>query len=682
MDIKTLILEIWNFKRIGHFRIEPNGKDVTIRGRNGTDKTTLLDAAMWCLTGKDSKNQHKFSITPIVNGEPVHNLETSVYQKIEIDGESLELKRTLIEVWAKKRGNITPTLSSHNTLYYIGDMEKKIDKREWDQRLGEILTNPEVYKLLTLPGYFNALPPDPKKKKTGSQRRRDILAGMSEGDITDQDVLESLFPAISDKDSFGVLSGILAKRSFDDHRGVIADKKEALNKRKVNIGPGIKELRGQLPDKSLKRRPIEAQIRNLNSKIQAVKDDTALTKLRKELAEAQTKLAEAQAKQAKDIREANEGIDKKVDESKKDKRDLKLTIDEMKDNQITANQLTIKRNKKTSTDLKAYYRTVKAQEQVYDEICPTCNQPLPPDQIEAARKQFNENQATELSSIQKDAKKLKADNEALKKTIDTDENKITALEKQIIVLEESIKEAEKGRAEVKPTNEIKGLECKIGMIRDSIRNHRIEKDLQKTLHILETERQEEQAKLATLDAAKGIKTRIEELKTEEKGLGAKFEALERQMYLIEQFTSERARMLEAPINEKFKMVQFRLFQMQMNESPREVCTTLVDGIPYGDSLNKGAEHNADMDIIDVLSGHYKIKAPVWNDNIEAVVNPLKIDNQTFTIRVADLWICDKKHVFARHKEKVKGKEVLIPGACPECHSMKIKEYDKMEIIYE
>ncbi|KKK74190.1 hypothetical protein LCGC14_2886250, partial [marine sediment metagenome] len=387
--------------------------------------------------------------------------------------------------------------------------------------------------------------------------------------IPDRDVIAS-------DEALSALPDILGDRSLEDQRKVIAGKKKRVNDRLKEIPARIDELSRSLPEEMAPRKTIEAYIRNLDSKIQAAKDDTVLPGLRKELAEAQTKLAETQAKYAKGVREANKGIDKKVEGIDKE---IKKLQKQAKDLEWDNNQAVtvIGRNKETVAGLGATYATVRARKQVYDEICPTCNQPIPSDQIEAARKQFNENQAIELGSIQADGKKLKAGNEILQKTIKEDEGKIKSLAIEVTAYEKSIKEEEEDRVEAKPSIEIAHLKEQVAPIEDEIKEHRIEKDLQKTLHILETDRQAEQAKLAKHDAALSTKKRIKELEIEEKNLAGEYEELEMQIFLMEKFIVSKVNLLEDQVNSKFELVKWKLFDIQVNEGVKECCIPMLNG---------------------------------------------------------------------------------------------------------
>jgi len=610
MEIKLKSLKLENFKGIKEFTFTPDGKDATIRGDNATGKTTIADGFRYLLFGKDTSDSANFAIKTLnQNGKDISNLDHSVKATIEIDGTAIELQKTYKEDWRKKRGSATKTLTGHTTDHFIDDVP--VQKNKWDGRLGDLI-NEDVFKLITLPSFFNSM---------HWQKRREILLQVC-GTVADEQVIES------DSD-LGALPDILGDRSLEDAKKVISAEKKKINDRLKEIPARIDELHKTLPTESRNRKAIEAMIKLLDSQIEKAKDDTVLSGLRKELAEAQTKLAEAQAKQAQDIQNANAGIDAKVFEAQAEIRKRKWRVEEIWA-RIDGCGDKIKRNTETMAKLRANFTAVQAREQFYKEICicPTCNDKhtIPKDQVDAAKSRFNENQAAELASIQVDGKKLKAANETLKETTAGDEKKIKSLEIEIAAWEKTIEEAEKGRVEVIPTDHTL-LKMEITKLQEAINNHATT-----DTSALETERREEQGKLGALDAAEKTQARIKELGEEEKALAAKFEELEGQLFLMEKFEMRQAEILEEKINSRFHMVKFKMFNQQINEGIKPTCVTTVNGVPW-DSVNSGSQIQGGLDIIKTLSDYYNIKAPIFIDHKESWTGAPDVDCQTISLVV-------------------------------------------------
>jgi hypothetical protein len=141
------------------------------------------------------------------------------------------------------------------------------------------------------------------------------------------------------------------------------------------------------------------------------------------------------------------------------------------------------------------------------------------------------------------------------------------------------------------------------------------------------------SKQSSLDSAKDARVRIAELKAKLQKLNEELERLDKELYLIDRFVVRKVELLEERINQKFKYARFKLFEEQINGGINEVCITLYEGVPYGLGLNTGAEINVGLDIINTLSEHHNIKAPVFLDNAEAVTKPIEVDSQLIRLVV-------------------------------------------------
>ena len=95
MQIKLKKLKLQNFKGQRHLDID--FEDVTnIYGRNGTGKTTVLDAFLWGLFGKDSTYRSTFEIKTLDEyNNPYHRLQHEVTIVLLVDGQEVTLKKTL-----------------------------------------------------------------------------------------------------------------------------------------------------------------------------------------------------------------------------------------------------------------------------------------------------------------------------------------------------------------------------------------------------------------------------------------------------------------------------------------------------------------------------------------------------------------------------------------------------------
>ncbi|WP_406541612.1 hypothetical protein [Clostridium ljungdahlii] len=133
--------------------------------------------------------------------------------------------------------------------------------------------------------------------------------------------------------------------------------------------------------------------------------------------------------------------------------------------------------------------------------------------------------------------------------------------------------------------------------------------------------------------------RIKELQDKEKALAQQIADLEKQDFMCDEFIKTKVKLMESSINSKFKYVKFRFFKAQVNGGIEEDCEPLIDGVPFSTNLNSGARINAGIDIINTLSNHYEIKAPIFIDNRESTTRLIDTESQIINLVVSGM---DKK----------------------------------------
>ena len=90
MDIRIKTITLHNFKGIRDAAFDFGGKNARIEGENGRGKSTVFDAFVWLLFGKDHAGQNwtNFDLKPIdpETREPIHGLEHWVEAVLSVDG--------------------------------------------------------------------------------------------------------------------------------------------------------------------------------------------------------------------------------------------------------------------------------------------------------------------------------------------------------------------------------------------------------------------------------------------------------------------------------------------------------------------------------------------------------------------------------------------------------------------
>ncbi|WP_078370813.1 hypothetical protein, partial [Staphylococcus aureus] len=65
----------------------------------------------------------------------------------------------------------------------------------------------------------------------------------------------------------------------------------------------------------------------------------------------------------------------------------------------------------------------------------------------------------------------------------------------------------------------------------------------------------------------------------------------------------------------------------------ETCSTTVNGVEYDSGLNNASRINVGLDIINTLSKHFKVTAPIFIDNAESVTELIKTESQQIQLIV-------------------------------------------------
>jgi DNA repair exonuclease SbcCD ATPase subunit len=655
MRIKKISLR--NFKGISS--LEVNFTDRTdIFGDNATGKTSIYDSFLWLLFDKDSNNKSDFSVKPIGADKP----EVEVSAIFDIDGKETELKKVLKEKWTKKRGSAFAEFSGHTVVYYIdGDKAKQKDYKAF---IAEIISE-DTFKLITNVRYFNEF--------LHWKKRREILLSIS-GEMTKEE-LKTALP------KFAKFIDNLGDKPVEKYKERLLDIRKGINEELEQIPVRIDELSrcevnaDELNAAKENIAKIDIEIKDLQSKIKALKGgDFAEIELEKikakyhsKMAELEQAKAEVNTEQLKQINGIREKKQNEVQKYYQRKKRYENQIDELKREIKNAEQNEEwSKTKKAKNDarieeLRLEYAEVANKKFEYEakDICPTCGQPLPREQVQAAReKAFAEWQAkknkqlediineanfakNELADIERNSR---IDIEVLKNKLPEYE---TELKKSINAMAKIAESEQKEIDELKNANktifddldkQIYELQQKMqAEIKIHSENSKSGDNKNAIAELEENIEQKREAKkefenvLISFKAWEQNIARIEELKREQKELAIKFEETEKQLNEVDEFIKAKVELMQGALNKHFKLATFKLFEIQINGGLNQTCETLVDGVPYND-LNNAMKINVGLDIVNTLSQHYGKKAPIFIDNAEAVTS-IKIGVASQLIRL-------------------------------------------------
>lgn len=631
--MKLTKLELLNFKGLKAFTINFNG-DVIIRGDNATGKTTVFDSVCWLLFGKDSLDRADFEIKTLDGGEPIHKVNHEVTGTFTLDeGGTVELKRVYREKYSSPRGGEV-TMTGHTTDYFVDGVPKK--EKEYKEIVNS-LVDENIFKLITNPLYFN--------ETYSWQNRRKLLLEMC-GDISDEDV-------IAEYSELKALTDILSGHSVDDHRKVVAAKKSAINKELDMIPVRIDEaLRGK-PTIDTPRDVLIQEISLATTTLETLEADKALlvnghavVDTRAELRDVQRRLMARESELQMEYKKQSALKSNEYDMVVSELNNLSSKVESTKHRLDTSNR-DIQRIESVIDELMHQRQQVNEDAFVMDidEACPTCGQKLPAEQIQAAREKaetkFNLRKSKQLEELNQSIELKQLDIENIKKR-DADLEPVETLE-ALIKAKELVKQTitdEIGQLTAPVLDDdsiyadLKAEEFMLQMKLDESNTDHSEEiaDIDKRIAATKEHRFNLETELNKYEEAKRIDTRVAELESQQAELAAEKSKLDEASYLMDEFVKAKVNMLEDVINSRFKLARFKMFNVMLNGNVEECCETTYKGVPYR-SMNNAARINIGLDIINALTSYFKVNAPVFIDNAEAVTEFVPVNSQTIKLIV-------------------------------------------------
>lgn len=658
MKIKLMKLEIRNFKGIRSFKFLPEGNSTNVFGDNGTGKTTLYDAFLWALFGKDSSNKSSFDWKPLdENNEEINHLETQVIVTLDVDGTIKTLSRMTIENWVRKRGSIEELFDGHTTTYQIDGITVK--QKDYKAYLEELIGE-EKFKILTQLNYFTEI--------LDWKKRRDVLIEMV-GDITDEKVIES-------NKELAPLTKILDGAPVENKKKLIEQTMKQINKDIKSLPGRIDEVDRSLPDLTgLNKTTLESHKGSLQATISLKRDEVSHIKngfgtsiLENEISQEELRYKELRQDYRTQSNESVAILQKEKSELNEKLFDAQTYLREVQ-SEISNKEWSIQDINNQITRLESendkgraeFYEIQKETMEPFGShklSCPTCGTEYKPEKADEIQSKyekevegFNSKKSEKLAGIKEkgitNANKINALQEELTKlgedikSLDTSthEREIADIQAKIQDTEKSIQAKQNEIVPFDDTDEALKIKNEILSLRDQLEIGN--KDQSKQIEAINLEVREIEKEISTINDSlyqftlyANQSKRKEELVNEEKNLGSEYGNLEQQLFLIEEFVRTKVNMLTEGINSRFKLVKFRLFKTNINGGLEEVCEPTVNGANYSTGLNNAARINAGLDVINTLMEHYEKKVPVFVDNAESINEILPIDTQLITLAVS------------------------------------------------
>lgn len=648
--IRVMKLVLINFKGQKHLEVNFNSDVTYITGDNATGKTTIMDAFLWVLFGKDSQNRADFNIKTLdAEGKAIHKLEHEVTAVIDVDGIQTTFRRCYKENWVKKRGAVEPVLDGHSVDYFVDDVP--LSKREYDSRVYAICPE-QLFRQITNPAYFPSLK---------MQDQRAMLFDIA-GNITNEDVLNSLITIKNKHDYDPLINALNSRKSLDDFKKQTVSQKNLIKKEVSDIPGRIEEnnrnmpeaqdwdaIRAQIAEKKSQIQDYDAQIADLSKVSESVSahKNSLRTKINDNLNRIDTLKREVR-------KSANEEYetwylllqDKKNELSRSEGsiNSLSGTLEYQKKELGFLNQ--------QKQGLLNVYHQLKEEEFSVNEdelVCPTCGRLFDGDgyasRLETMKNNFNNKKIQKIDANVSEGKRLAGRIEDAEKLVAETEQKLSDAVKLKDGLQREIEQMENHKPEqiqsedaeklLSENAEYQTLQKQITEWTDDLNKPYSladTSDLRSKKNDLQLEVDTLNRELAKEDQIIRTTKRNEELEQQLRSMQQDIAACEQIEMTILEFMKAKVSLVEQRINSAFSYVKFKLFDTQVDGTEYDTCECMVDGTPYSD-LNTAKKMNAGIDIINALCRAKGVTAPIFIDNRESVSELISCPSQLINLMV-------------------------------------------------
>ena len=610
MQIKKLVLK--NFKGHRDLVVDFNEHVTSICGQNATGKTTVFDAFLWLLFGKDSAGRSDFGIRYVdSNGNIEHNTDIVVIGYCSHNGEDYVFQKTQRENWVKKRGYDEPEFKGNQNIYEVDGYPKS--EKEYKEIVQKIMDETS-FKLLTSPTAFTSLK---------WQEQRKILMGFVE-EMPDADLAEKL-------GGYDSILPDLRKESPDNILKKLKADRVKLNNVQNELPVRIDELSKQIAD--IDEAETEAQIARIKTDIELAEAELERTKL-PDIGTINQKIMLLEKERQQLVTDANNERMSALTELQTKMADLQISHREAKSraeiHQRDAESYTDKLTKQEALFKELGDKFTKLKTMTFDErqnVCKYCGQTLPADRREQNKKKFEDTKKRDMDVIQGEGRKVKKNIMDCKTAIKREQEAAKAVLEEVDEIAKSIVALDEKMKPLRATVDITGspqygkltkqiMECQKDIENlDVLSAERVQKTAD--VRILRNNLSELESRMATVSRNEEIRKRIDELTIEQRENNQMIAEVEQRLNLVEKFIRAKLDSVSDSINKMFNGLTFKLFDFQINGGMKECCEVTYNGVPYSD-LNTGHRVVAGLEIIRALQRKFDTYAPVFIDNAESI----------------------------------------------------------------
>lgn len=669
MKVRIKSIGVENYKKFVSSAIFRFFERTKISGKNKEGKSTLQNAYMEILTGKEVDGKQPDGIRPHgEDGKDLNRADVIREVVLDIDGKETTIRKITKQKWRKPHGQTEEVLDGNTVSYEIDGFSYA--PKKFEEYMKE-LADPEILLMCSNPNPFLSI----LKKSTAEARK--LLEKLSGFSLEEFLAGNPLYSTVSD-----LTKGHSVEDTMKKLRKQLSDQKKKLEQKDTELKyEQTRDSGGQIETSDLelakgewrdKIAEVDRQEQKLDEAVKAYDSANA------EILSMKYKLNEIANSAGAGLREQRAELDRNISElniqNKGYANDLKLAEMDLQHAHMGIGrhkaELEKARSDYSATSKKTFDETKlhEIEAEQFDEdslICPDCGQVRPEAQRnnlretfekskeiriavqEYEREAFNDELSKMLDSITETGNKAADDLKVAQAAKKEAEQKIAEMRKQILdtsaeienlcgELDKLPKEVDlSGNAEYQElSKQIKKKEFALSAM-DNGSEKRMELRQQRNQYMDEISKLDAQIQKANADAEQKER-KLAKLKAEFDKQKQTVADIERQIDVISQFSIEKNVALAEKINPFMDGFKFNFLTYTLENNPVECCQIIRNGTEYGD-LNYSDRLLVETAMVRGFQKMNNLDLPIWIDNSESINDERlpELDTQMIVLKVTN-----------------------------------------------
>ena len=645
------------------------GQKTRVSGKNGSGKSTVMNAVMEVLTGKNADGTQADNVRPIVDGQEVEGVDVERTVVLDIDGKEMEIKKITKQKRERVSGEMQYVPGSNVNSYTVDGIA--FNQKKLDEFISDNICPPETLLACCNPNAFLSL------KSTTDMRA--FLEKMAGFDLNEY--IKSLGAEFAEVEE--ITKGHPIEQVQKTLNKQLTDQKKATTKAetewKYEKGKAVDSGEDDVTRLTEKKVSYENQIAILDEQEKSLDDVMeAYDQKSKDILDLKFEQSEVVQKANEGLVQQRKTLDCEVFSLNQDMKSAENSL-RMAEMDLRHANMGIDRHtaeiKKAQEDWKTYsgreypdenFEKIKAEQ--LDEsslVCPTCGQDLPAEQAEKIRAEFEQKKAIRIKSEedireqfyqQKDKKltviaesgnKAAADLKEAKKAQEEAEQKIAELKQKItsLAMEIQQKQAELSKlsesVDLSDNAEYQKVTAEIAQAEEALKQMNNGSEQRREITDKRNGFIRECAKIdAEINNIQRKKQaheeEVEKLYQAFRESSQKEADIQKRKDILKNFSIKKNERIASMINPVFNEFQFEFLEFTQDGNPVETCRMVSNGIEYRD-MNHSKKILVQADLLRGFQELSGLNLFVFIDDTESVndENLPDMDRQMIFLKVTD-----------------------------------------------